>query len=138
MNRVIQAATVNLGIDGLEVSEHRGRFGGVEIIDATRDFSVRYDRPHTLKYGRTISPEKTKLDHGPGGELHHLDVHSEHLSLNLRYFEAPDGHIYQYDMKSGSLYQKVGESADAEWRLVSTDIDYSRNHHSQHSSSRRR
>ena len=124
MNRVIEAASTNLAIDHLEVSEHRGRFGGLEVVDQNHEFTVRYDPPHTLKYGRVIPANKTKSEHGPGSELSHLDVEKGDSRIKLRYFEAPDGHIYQYDSTSGRLYQKVGESSQSAWKLVSTDHNY--------------
>ena len=123
-DEVRTAVSNDLAIGDISISERRGRFTGLLLETQNPQLELRYDNPHSIRDGAIIPLNKVRDDHGPGGEMHHIDVTSDNPKLTLRYFKGEDKHIYMFDSDKNQLYQKVEEGGASSWRLVALEHKY--------------
>jgi hypothetical protein len=121
LNDLLTTVSQDLGIGSVTISERRGRFTGLALESAGSDILLRYDNPHTLNKGVPVSPERARLDHGPGGDMPHIDVELPDGS-KIKYFKGENGVVYKcensIDPEKRRLYRQIDGRTGKEWQQI--------------------
>ena len=121
LNDLLTTVGQDLDIGTVTIGERRARLGGLALESSHPDISLRYDNPHTIKFGRRVSPEKVLKDHGPGGDMPHIDAEKSDLPA-VKYFKGEDDVVYKFedstDPKKRSLYRRIDGKSGKEWQKI--------------------
>ena len=121
LNDLLTTVGQDLNVGTVTIGSRRARLGGLILESFHPAISLRYDNPHTIKDGEPVSPEKVRKEHGPGGDMRHIDVEFPDRP-GRKCFKGEDGVVYKFedsrDPGKRSLFRLIDGKSGKEWEEI--------------------